>query len=134
MRKIKILIVDDDTELAQMLAKTLALDGYEVCIANSAGEFRLQVFTMKPGLIILDIYLGNEDGPEVYKQLLNAGLDRNTPVIFLSALIPENPMPRSIPVTPGRKYAMHGKPFRYPNLVEDIRLLTGSHQGFDLTA
>ena len=125
--KTKILIADDDIELADLLAATLRGDGYEVCIALQSEEFRELVFQFKPDLIILDIHYGDENGPDVYRRLLAEGLDRNIPVVFLSALISLS-TPQAFPVTPGRKYAMRGKPFHYSELMHDIKCLLSAGQ------
>jgi DNA-binding response OmpR family regulator len=130
--KKRILLVDDDTEFAGLLSDNLKGDGYEVLQAPSVPEFREHALHAKPHLIILDILLGEHNGPEVYKQLLIEGLDRGTPVIFLSALIPVSSS-HLFPVNRGRKYMMRAKPCHYSDLLNDIRLLLHNRENPDFS-
>ena len=121
--KPRILVVDDEIEICEILREVLNAEGFEVLIAHNAAEFCLQALVKSPNLIILDINLGNSSGPEIYNDLLAKGLNSTIPVIFLSALIPEE---LSSPgrAIPGRKYIMHAKPFYCDRLIQDIKNLT----------
>ena len=114
-----ILVVDDDREIFDILVHVLEPEGFEVLWAKNGEEFREKALLRRPRLIMLDIGLGRENGPELYKRLLLHGLDRRIPVIFISSSI-ENKEPS---LQPGRKYAMHGKPFQFERLLGDIRML-----------
>ena len=116
-----ILIVDDSPDIFEILADVLQPEGFEVLWARNGEEFRQKVIARKPCLIMLDIGLGNENGPELYKRLLLQGLDRSIPVIFISGLIQSQSPP---PIEPGRRYAMHPKPFEFDRLLTDIRTMT----------
>jgi two-component system OmpR family response regulator len=122
---IHILIVDDDQDIIEALATQLAEDGFHVTWANDADSFKEMVFGQKTHLIILDIMLGNDNGPEIYRTLLADGLSQAIPVIFLSALVTDAEMSEA---QPGRTYAMHSKPFHYNELLRDIRCLTTPDQ------
>ena len=116
----RILIVDDDSEIYESLAELLASEGFEPVWAKNAEEFKAQAFSHKPALIILDILLGRDNGTQTYNKLLLEGFDRKVPVVFLSGLV-ENY--GTAPVLPGRTYALHSKPFKYEELLRDIRCL-----------
>ncbi len=58
----RIIIVEDDTDLADLLAQYLLADGYEVDIAANASELRRIHRAKAASLILLDLNLGNEDG------------------------------------------------------------------------
>lgn len=118
--KAKILVVDDEWSMQELLRHTLALSGFDVLMARDDIEFRQCVFAEKPDVIILDIMLGDKDGVQVYQKLLEEGLDRNIPVIFLSALAQDRP---PSPPRPGRQYALIGKPFDTDQLVRELREL-----------
>jgi DNA-binding response OmpR family regulator len=120
--KTRILLVDDEPELLELLAEIFEAEGYEVHKARTPGEFCAQALAQRPHLIILDIDLGGANGPEVYRQLLQRGLGHHIPVIFLSGLVPS--ISQTPPATEGRRYAMHSKPFEQDRLVNDVRLLT----------
>ena len=118
-----ILVVDDDPQIFEVLSGILHEEGFDVLWARNPEEFQLKTLSgRKPDLIMLDIALGNENGPDVYKRLLIQGLDRGIPVIFISGLIQNHDS--EPPVRAGRLYAMHGKPFEFDRLLSDIRSLT----------
>ena len=120
--KRKILVVDDEPEIVESLREHLTENGFEVFGAGSAEEFRTQVQAHKPDLIVLDIRLGNRDGAEVYDKLLKDGFDHTVPVIFISGLAHGRP---DSPASPGRRYALHSKPFDLDQMLQDIRCLVG---------
>lgn len=123
--KTRILVVDDEEEICEILKEVLRAEGFEVLTAHSAVEFQIQALVKNPQLIILDINLGSALGPEIYNSLLAKGLSAEIPVIFLSALVPEE---LSSPgrLIPGQKYIMHAKPFHLDRLVTDVQRLTGT--------
>ncbi len=118
-----ILLVDDDAGIFEVLAELLCGEGFEVRWAQNAVEFEHHAFSSsKPNLILLDIMLGLENGPEIYRHLLAKGLDHGIPVIFVSGLLEQDPQP--LPHHSGRHYTMHSKPFEFNRLLSDIRNLT----------
>ncbi len=84
MKKIRILVVEDEEKLARIMADFLRLQGYEVqCAAD--GESALQIFysqKVRADLILLDVMLPGISGYEVLKEL-RASTD--VPVILLTA-------------------------------------------------
>lgn len=77
----KILIVDDDTNICELLRLYIEKEGFEASIAND-GETALKMFdTVNPDLILLDIMLPGLDGYELLEYLRPTG----TPVIFITA-------------------------------------------------
>jgi DNA-binding response OmpR family regulator len=81
----KILLLEDDTILADSLAEYLELEGFEVDIAYNAQEAYNFTFHNNYDLYIFDINLADENGFEVLKNLQNA--DDTTPTIYISALV-----------------------------------------------
>ena len=79
----KILVVDDDVELCEMLATYLANHGFMVYTANNSKEIELRISSSRIDLILLDIKLGNEDGIEICEKLRD---NHNVPIIFVSTL------------------------------------------------
>ena len=122
--KPKILVVDDDSEIFEILSDLLADEGFEVLWAKSAEEFRQKTLAQKPDLILLDVMLGSKNGPEAYKKMLADGFDSRVPVIFISGLLQNDWA--DPPMRPGRRYAMHAKPFKFDRLLSDIRFLTSA--------
>ena len=78
----RLLIVDDDRDLAGMLLEILELEGYVVDIATDGEAALRQVHELPPDLIILDVMLPGIDGFEVLKRLRK---NFDLPVIMLTA-------------------------------------------------
>ena len=81
----KILIVDDDKEIALLLASRLKANKYEVVVAYDAVEAVAKAFKEKPDLILLDIKMPAGGGLSVMKNLRNAADTATTPVIVITA-------------------------------------------------
>ena len=80
--KQKILIVDDDENIAELLSLYLTKECYETMIVND-GEEALSVFkTFQPNLILLDLMLPGMDGYQVCRELRATS---QVPIIMLSA-------------------------------------------------
>ena len=119
--KVKILVVDDEKPIYEALSGMLESDNFQFFWAQNSEEFRKIAFSENLNLIMLDVMLGNEDGPEVYKQLLTEGLSRDIPLIYMTGLAEgENPAP----LHDGRNCTLHGKPFQFDKLLRDINYLT----------
>lgn len=121
----KILVVDDERSMQELLKNTLSLSGFDVSIAGNDVEFRNQAFSQRPDVIILDLMLGDKDGTEVYSSLLAEGLDSAIPVVFISALAQDLP---PTPPRADRKYALIGKPFDPEELVHQLGDLVRSQR------
>lgn len=82
MNKEKILIVDDDENIAELIALYLNKEFYETKIALT-GEEALEVFaSYNPNLVLLDLMLPGKDGYEVCREIRR---DSKVPIIMLSA-------------------------------------------------
>ena len=78
----KILVVDDDTNICELLRLYLTREGYQVTTAND-GEEGLEKFNqLKPDMVLLDVMMPRMDGLEVCRRIRKLG---NTPVMMLTA-------------------------------------------------
>lgn len=78
----KILIIDDDTNISELIALYLNREGYETKEANS-GKLALEVYEdYEPDLVMLDIMLPDLDGYDICKEIRK---HNNTPIIMLTA-------------------------------------------------
>ncbi len=80
----KILLIEDDRNLAESLAKFLQIHGFDVDVAYSYDEGAIKTFDNKYDMYLVDINLGDGDGIELVEALRFA--DDSTPVIFITAL------------------------------------------------
>lgn len=78
----KILVIEDDTNINQMLNEALTKKGYKVVSAFSGTEGLLRIQQESYQLVVLDLMLPGMDGQEV---LINIRKHTNVPVIVLSA-------------------------------------------------
>ena len=85
MRREKILIVDDDPDIRDVLQLTLTSEGYDVLQAGDGEEALAQVQRGLPDLVILDYMMPRLDGGQVCQRLKKDLLLRHLPVIILSA-------------------------------------------------
>jgi DNA-binding response OmpR family regulator len=81
-RMAKILVVDDELPLIQVLSYNLKQSGYEVLVARDGEEALLQARRHLPDLVILDLMLPKIDGLEVCRRMRR---ERDVPIIMLTA-------------------------------------------------
>lgn len=82
--KIRVLLIEDEKEVAQLYKLKLTLDGYEVIVADSGQAGLDEAFKREPDLIFLDIKMPEMDGFEVLKKLRKSPKTESIPVIILS--------------------------------------------------
>ena len=85
MSRVNILVIDDESDLVELLKYNLAKEGYNVEFAFNGFDGIKIAEVVKPDIIILDLMLPDINGYEVCKRMKqNSGLS-GVPVIFLSA-------------------------------------------------
>lgn len=89
----KVLIIDDDPELCDLVVTILEKDNYEAKAAHSGKEGIKVTHEFQPDLILLDVMMPGESGWEVCEQLRRTV---ETPIIFLSARGGENDIVRGL--------------------------------------
>lgn len=85
----RILVVDDEQDLCEILKFNLETEGYQVETANSAEE-ALEKDIASYNLLLLDVMMGGMSGFQLAKQLKNSELTAHIPIIFLTARDTEN--------------------------------------------
>ena len=81
----RLLIADDDEELAKMLKSYLEIKGFEILTAGDGLEV-LEKLSKNPDLILLDINMPRMDGIEVCRKIRN---ETACPILFLTARVEE---------------------------------------------
>ena len=79
----RVLVVDDEESLADMVASALRFGGFDVATAHSGAEALTAVRSDPVDVLVLDVNLGDIDGFEVCRLLRRDGHD--VPIIFLTA-------------------------------------------------
>lgn len=85
----RILVVDDEQDLCEILKFNLETEGYQVETANSAEE-ALEKDIASYNLLLLDVMMGGMSGFQFAKQLKNSEVTAHIPIIFLTARDTEN--------------------------------------------
>jgi two-component system alkaline phosphatase synthesis response regulator PhoP len=85
MENKKILVVDDEPDILEILSYNLRKEGFEVITANNGEEGLKKAEQEIPDLIILDIMMPQMDGVEVCRTLRNRREFDNTLIAFLTA-------------------------------------------------
>jgi len=78
----KVLVVEDDANIAELLRLYLEKDGFEVTIAGDGGKGVTEFENVKPDLVLLDIMLPVMDGWAVCREIRSMA---KTPIIMLTA-------------------------------------------------
>lgn len=85
MKKEKILLVDDEVDILEIIGYNLQKEGYKVYTAENGKEAINVAVEKKPDLIILDVMMPEMDGMETCFQMRNIPALKNTLITFLSA-------------------------------------------------
>ena len=78
----KILVIDDEDQLRDLLQKLLTREGHEICIAHDGEEGVANFHQFNPDLVITDIIMPKKDGIEVIIELIQA--HPKLPIIAIS--------------------------------------------------
>jgi two-component system OmpR family response regulator len=117
-KQIRILAVDDESSLTELLAKALRYEGWQVSTAASGNEAVKIANEVRPDAVVLDIMLPDFDGLEVMRRIR---LEQpNVPVIFLTARDAVNDRVAGL-TAGGDDYVT--KPFSLEELVARLRAL-----------
>ena len=81
----KILVVDDEEHIAELISYNLTSNGYKVITANNGNDAVKLAVEEKPNLILLDLMIPGKDGYDVCKDIRSNSDVRNTPIIMLTA-------------------------------------------------
>ncbi|WP_281291724.1 response regulator transcription factor [Saccharothrix saharensis] len=80
---LRILVVDDEAYLAELVAMALRYEGFETATAASRAEARTRTAAFEPDLLVLDVVLPDGSGVDFCRELRRAG--HRAPVVFLTA-------------------------------------------------
>lgn len=83
---LKLLVVEDDEGIREMLNTVLSYEGYEVVMAKD-GSILDDLDTIRPDIIFLDEWLCSEKGSDLCRKLKADPRTSSIPVILLSALM-----------------------------------------------
>ena len=117
MTKYKILVVDDEESLCEILQFNLEVEGYEVDVAYSA-EQALDMHPERYSLILLDVMMGETSGFKMARQLKSRPETAGVPIIFCTARDTEDDTVAGLNIGADDYIA---KPFHPQELVARVR-------------
>ncbi len=118
----RILIVDDDPGIVDLIKNRLENDHYEVICADDGSQGIKQAKEQKPDLIIMDILMPKMPGGEAVRLLRRDVKTEHIPIIFLTAVTGGV---TGINVD-GQFYTAIAKPFEPAELLFEIKKLIGN--------
>ncbi|MFH1503945.1 MAG: response regulator [Candidatus Omnitrophota bacterium] len=122
MDKIRILVVDDERELAKAIQIRLNVSGYEVLTASNGVEGVKLAQETTPKLILLDVLMPEMDGLIALEKIKEDSRTKNIPVIILTAKSQSDDVSKAINLG-AEDYIV--KPFDYKVMLEKIKKALG---------
>jgi DNA-binding response OmpR family regulator len=120
---VRVLVVDDDPIILELLVLNLELEGHDVVTASDGRQALDRAHDADPDLVLLDIMMPEIDGFEVCERLRADPATATLPVVFLSARAHEADLVRGTKVG-GDAYVT--KPFDPMELMELIARIHGA--------
>jgi two-component system, OmpR family, response regulator len=115
----RVLVVEDEPDMAESLAWGLQADGYVVDVASNGVDGLWKAMETSPDVIVLDVMLPGMDGYQVARTLRERG--RWTPILMLTAM--DEDLDHAEGLDSGADDYLP-KPFSYPVLLAHLRSLT----------
>jgi len=116
----KILIVDDDPTITELIKSVVSLEGYESAIVNDSTLAMDAALSFSPDVITLDIMMPKLSGLELCELFHKEPKFENIPIVFISAKIDLESKQRAL--NAGAK-GFIPKPFRIEVLLDTIKKL-----------
>lgn len=122
VRRLLVLVADDDEDILQLLSFRLERAGYEIVLARSGDEALRLALDLLPAVAILDGMMPGLDGFEVTRELRRNAPTSTTPVILLTARAQASDIARGM-AAGADEYVK--KPFDARDLVDRVDRLLG---------
>lgn len=122
----KVMVVDDEPEITEIVQTFLADAGYQVRIENSSAQAMQVAREFKPDIILLDIMMPGRDGYDVCRDIKSDPEFAHTPIIFLTGKDRNDDMGRSFK-SGGDMFIK--KPFSCERLLEIVNIVLLSSAG-----
>src|SRR5579862_9025952 len=116
--KVRVLVVDDEPNIVDVISMALRYEGFEVASAGSGADAVAAFAEQRPALVVLDVMLPDVDGFEVARRLATSG--DGVPIIFLTARDSTEDVVKGLTIG-GDDYVT--KPFSLEELVARIRTI-----------
>lgn len=119
-KKKKILIVDDDPRITDLLSDFCGDRGYDVMAVNDSRTAVATAKEWRPDLVTLDLEMPGKDGMEVLREIRAASDIGEVPVLIISVVARESALAKE-PIQ-----GVFDKPIKFTNLIKQIQELIPS--------
>lgn len=85
----KILVVDDEADIVELLVDNLSDDGFDVTSATNGASALVLIYRDRPDVVVLDLMLPVVNGYQVLRELRSNATTNNLPIIMLTAISSE---------------------------------------------
>ena len=116
--KSKILVVDDDSGIGEMLKTLLEFYGFEVVVTEKPMETQELILQHEIDLVLLDMLISGVNGTDVCAEMRENPKTQDTPVLMMSALHDAGPKCRQAGAND-----FIAKPFEMEDLIEKINVI-----------
>lgn len=118
--QLKVLVVDDEDNIIELIRLGLRYEGFEVEVASDGEQGLMQAQRIHPDLIILDVMMPDIDGLEVCRRLRNNPTTSDIPILMLTAK--DDVSDRILGLQTGADDYLT-KPFDFYELVERVKAI-----------
>lgn len=108
----RILVVDDELDIAEAVRAVLEAEGYQVETASDGGQCLQELRRQQPDLLLLDVMMPVVDGFGVLESMQSEGMQ--VPVVVMSAIRPDSRLAEH------KVKAFLKKPFHLETLLETV--------------
>ena len=115
-----VLIVEDTQDYSDALKATLTHKGYNVLTAASGQEGLEKALRNKPDLVLMDVMMPDQDGPETALMFKAQASLVDIPIVFLSALTSDKAPGDNVIIVQGRAYPTISKMLDQAEIVRKI--------------
>jgi DNA-binding response OmpR family regulator len=81
----KILVVDDDPDIREIIMMILESEGYHVSGLDNGQAVIDKVYQIQPDMVLLDVQLGDRDGRDICRELKEQPATQDIPIMMISA-------------------------------------------------
>ncbi|MEH6404518.1 MAG: phosphate regulon transcriptional regulator PhoB [Sneathiella sp.] len=120
----KVMIVEDEPSMVELLRYNLVSEGFEVCSALDGEEAMVTIAEEKPDILLLDWMLPKISGVEICRRLRRSPEHKSLPIIMITARTEENDRIRGLDVGADDYVS---KPFSPAELMARIRAVLRRH-------
>ena len=117
----KVLVIDDEPEMLNLVKYTLEQDGFQVSTCDSGRRAWDEIVKIKPDLLVLDVMLPGIDGYSLQLKIAEDAATKDMPIIILTSLEPSKTLFQKFP----QVQAFMTKPFKTVDLLRAAQAAVG---------